>query len=189
MKPRGPHQRARCSGCVHTLNTRARGASNTRERTRVRSSISAAICRVICGGHSSFPCLAVPSGSRRAGRGSAPRTGGSARASRRRPSAAPARSRQGRHCASRPRAIRPARSSTFRCLETAGRLMSNGSASSVTDVSPSASRARIARRVGSARAAKVALRRSGVIRYKPYKLNNYRLNIASRPICQASVVE
>ena len=38
-----------------------------------------------------------------------------------------------------------------------GRLMSNGAASSVTVASPWASRARIARRVGSARAAKVAL--------------------------------
>ena len=36
-------------------------------------------------------------------------------------------------------------------------LMANGSASSVTEVSPSARRARIARRVGSARAEKVAL--------------------------------
>ena len=39
--------------------------------------------------------------------------------------------------------------STFRCLETPGRLMSKGSASSVTVASPWASRARIARRVGS----------------------------------------
>ena len=76
------------------------------------------------------------------------------------PSSGAASSRQGRHCASRPRAIRPARSSTLRCLEMAGRLISNGSASSVTDVSPSASRARMARRVGSASAAKVVLRRS-----------------------------
>src|SRR5713226_1469286 len=70
-------------------------------------------------------------------------------------------SRQGRHCASRPRSIKPARARTFRCLETAGRLMSKGSASSWTEVSPDASRARIARRVGSARAAKMVLRRSG----------------------------
>ena len=56
--------------------------------------------------------------------------------------------------------ISPARSSTFRCLEIAGRLIANGSASSLTEASPSVSRARIARRVGSARAAKVALRRS-----------------------------
>ena len=38
--------------------------------------------------------------------------------------------------------------------------MSNGSASSVTDASPAASRARMARRVGSARAAKVSSSRS-----------------------------
>src|SRR5580704_10397287 len=41
----------------------------------------------------------------------------------------PASSRQGRHCASRPRLISPARSSTFRCFETAGMLISNGLAS------------------------------------------------------------
>ena len=40
-------------------------------------------------------------------------------------------------------------------------LISKGSASSVTDVSPSASRARIARRVGSASAENVALSGSG----------------------------
>src|ERR1700722_10333804 len=68
-----------------------------------------------------------------------------------------ASSLQGRHCASRPRAISPARSSTFRCFDTAGIDISNGSASSVTDVSPSASRARMARRVGSASAENVAL--------------------------------
>src|SRR5690606_30817361 len=58
--------------------------------------------------------------------------------------------------------LSPARSSTFRCLEMAGWLISNGSASSVTVASPSASRARSARRVGSARAAKVRSSRSGV---------------------------
>ncbi len=75
--------------------------------------------------------------------------------------------RHGRHWAARPRTIRPARSSTLRCLETAGRLMSKGSASSVTETSPSESRARMARRVGSANAAKVVLRRSAGIAYKP----------------------
>src|SRR5262245_24119791 len=45
----------------------------------------------------------------------------------------------------------------------AGRLMSKGAASSVTERSPEARRARMARRVGSASAAKVALRRSFVI--------------------------
>ena len=53
--------------------------------------------------------------------------------------------------------ISRARSSTFRCFETAGRLMAKGSASSLTGASPSTRRARIARRVGSASAAKVAL--------------------------------
>src|SRR5687768_11728295 len=56
--------------------------------------------------------------------------------------------------------MRPARSSTLRCFEMAGWLISNGLASSVTVASPVASRARIARRVGSARAAKVRSRRS-----------------------------
>jgi hypothetical protein len=46
-------------------------------------------------------------------------------------------------------------------FETAGRLMSNGSASAVTEHSPSARRARMARRVGSASAAKVRLSESG----------------------------
>src|SRR5882757_6807208 len=85
--------------------------------------------------------------------------------------------RQGRHCASRPRSIKPARSSTFRCFETAGRLMSKGSASFRTEVSPEARRARIARRVGSARAAKVALRRSDdtfLLLYLTYRLNTVR---------------
>ena len=67
-----------------------------------------------------------------------------------RPPAAPAAT-----AARRLREIRPARSSTFRCFETAGSVMANGSASSVTEASPVASRARIARRVGSASAANV----------------------------------
>lgn len=46
----------------------------------------------------------------------------------------------------------------LRCLETAGELIANGSASSVTELSPKLNRARMARRVGSARAASVALR-------------------------------
>jgi hypothetical protein len=53
---------------------------------------------------------------------------------------------------------RPARSSTFRCLETAGCDIAKGSASSLTVASPDARRARIARRVGSARAPKIASR-------------------------------
>src|SRR5207237_9588761 len=77
-------------------------------------------------------------------------------------SGAPSR-REGRSCAERPRAISPARSSTLRCLETAWTLIGNGSASSFTDASPSTSRARIARRVGSASAAKVAGRGSAAL--------------------------
>jgi len=72
-----------------------------------------------------------------------------------------ARRRHGRRCASRPREIRPARSSTLRCLEIAGWVIANGLARSVTDASPDARRARIARLVGSASAAKVASRRWG----------------------------
>src|SRR5579862_7027914 len=73
------------------------------------------------------------------------------------PRSGPASRRQGRHWASRPRAISPACSSTLRCFEIAGILIANGSASSVTDASPSARRDRIARRVGSASAENVAL--------------------------------
>jgi hypothetical protein len=47
-------------------------------------------------------------------------------------------------------------------LEIAGWLMWNGAANSVTVASPDASRARIARRVGSADAANVASSRSGL---------------------------
>src|SRR4029450_7977031 len=70
--------------------------------------------------------------------------------------------RAGRHCASRPREISPARSSTFRCWETAGRLISKGSASVFTDASPSRRRDRMARRGGSANAENTAFRRSSV---------------------------
>ena len=54
-------------------------------------------------------------------------------------------------------ATSPARSSTATCLEIAGRVRSNGSASSPTVASPSASRSRMARLVGSAKAANVML--------------------------------
>src|ERR1700692_816560 len=66
-------------------------------------------------------------------------------------------SRQRLHWASLLCAINPACSSTRRCLETAGMLISNGSASSPTEHSPKSKRARMARRVGSASAAKVVL--------------------------------
>src|SRR5690606_27090064 len=66
--------------------------------------------------------------------------------------------RHGRHWARRSCLINPARWSTFRCFVIAGALMSKGSASSFTVASPSASRSRMARRVGSASAEKRALR-------------------------------
>jgi hypothetical protein len=50
--------------------------------------------------------------------------------------------------------------------------MSNGSASSFTVASPVASRARIARRVGSARAANVVLSGSSVITYSTISFIN-----------------
>ena len=65
--------------------------------------------------------------------------------------------RQFRRCPSRLLVIRPARSSTDRCLEMAGMVRSNGAASSPTVASPWARRSKMARRVGSASAAKVVL--------------------------------
>src|SRR3954453_14850641 len=67
------------------------------------------------------------------------------------------RSRDGRSWPVRPRSISPACSSTPRCFDTAWSVIGNGRASSLTVASPSARRPRMARRVGSARAAKVAL--------------------------------
>ncbi len=63
--------------------------------------------------------------------------------------------RAGRHWASRPRVTRPACSSTFRCREIAGSVIAKGAAMSPTVASPSASRVRMARRVGSASAENV----------------------------------
>ena len=63
----------------------------------------------------------------------------------------------GRHCASLPCTTSPACWSTLRCFDTPGSVIANGFASSPTVASPCASRARIARRVGSARAANVVL--------------------------------
>lgn len=59
--------------------------------------------------------------------------------------------------------IRPAASSTLRCLEIAWTLIGNGAASSLTVASPSARRANISRRVGSAKAANVLLNWSSAI--------------------------
>src|SRR5215475_2119789 len=61
----------------------------------------------------------------------------------------------------------PAPSSTFRCCEMAGCVIANGFANCVTVASPLARRARMARRVGSARAVKAASRLS--IRISLYK--------------------
>src|SRR5260370_14748785 len=61
------------------------------------------------------------------------------------------------------RGIRPACSSTFRWRETAGWDTLNGAASSATVASPSASRVKIARLVGSASAPNTRLSRSGPI--------------------------
>src|SRR6185436_3182615 len=65
---------------------------------------------------------------------------------------------RGRHWASCPRSIRPARCSTRRCLETAGPLISKGAEISLTEAAPRESRTRMARLVGSARAKNVELR-------------------------------
>src|SRR5260221_2907 len=54
--------------------------------------------------------------------------------------------------------MRPARSRTLRGLEIAGRLIAKGAASSLTVASPQASRARMARRVGSGRGPKTLAR-------------------------------
>src|SRR5580704_5112523 len=53
--------------------------------------------------------------------------------------------------------MRPARSSTLRCLVMAGWVSIEASASSTTPAAPAPRRSRIARRVGSARAAKARL--------------------------------
>src|SRR5687768_3292459 len=84
-------------------------------------------------------------------------------------------SRRGRRCASWPTLIRPARSRIFRCLEMAGWLMSNGWASSVTDASPRARRARMARLVGSASARNVASRRADTAVFIAIRFNNYKV--------------
>jgi len=73
----------------------------------------------------------------------------------------------------------PARSSTFRCLEIAGFDIWKGWDSSPTDASPEARRARIARRVGSARAEKMLLRRSVDICVTLWLFNHLVINESS----------
>ena len=93
----------------------------------------------------------------------------------------------GRNWASRRREMRPLRSSTLRCLETAGSDMAKGAASSLTVASPRASRLTMARRVGSARAAKAAssARRSVVMAVFNQRLINCQVNkvrVVSAPV-------
>ncbi len=76
---------------------------------------------------------------------------------------------------SRPRTSRrsrPAVSSTRRCVETAASEMSKSRARSVTRAPPPARRARIARRVPSARAAKVRSRAHGPARHLTLRLTS-----------------
>src|ERR1700733_1478858 len=70
----------------------------------------------------------------------------------------PLASRRGRLVPSTRRTTSPASSSTFKCWEIAGCVISKVAASSITVASPLARRARIARRVGSAKAEKAASR-------------------------------
>lgn len=69
---------------------------------------------------------------------------------------------QRRNCASFSCWINPTRSSTLICRETAGRLISKGSARTLTVVPPCANLAKMARLAGCASAANVALRMSGL---------------------------
>src|SRR5947207_452372 len=78
----------------------------------------------------------------------------------------------------------PARSSTFRCFETAGWLMRKGFASSITPASAEARRAKIARLVGSARAAKVSSRRVAPTLYSTLRLCNPEPFTAAPPPLQ-----
>src|SRR5262249_39817694 len=83
-------------------------------------------CAVIAHGVSSFGC--VPRGGGGGRSGPPPKTGGWAASHSVASFSAPGASRHGRRCACRPREISPARSSTLRWRETAGRLIENGSA-------------------------------------------------------------
>ena len=88
-----------------------------------------------------FPPAAPRPGRRRDDRSCRPRNGGNARSTR--PPRAAAGPAAGRAATGprRDRAISPLRSSTFRCLVTAGALMRKGRVRSFTDASPRASRA------------------------------------------------
>ena len=117
-----------------------------------------------------------------------PRTAGTGRATRWLPPAVWPRAGCGRRWASRFLEMRPARSSTLRCFEIAGWVMANGSASSFTVASPDARRARMARRVGSARAAKVASRRVVAVCITN-ELHNQLVLYTRDPTCQPQWVK
>jgi len=141
------------SGLVIASHTRWRGASKTRVMTISRSPGVVTVRAPVFGTVVSFsvdvlwarvsPSWIFGAGqpsSRQAGRRGAgswpPSAGGSARARRWRRRVAAARAAAAGRWASLPREMRPARSSTLRCLEIAGWLIAKGSASSVTDASP-----------------------------------------------------
>ena len=165
--PAGPYHAASSSGSVQARNTCSMGASNTWviatcwSQWRCGCPSSSPLsrrCRSSLSVRCSHSCLRDSIQSIASLRGSD-------------------RRRLGRHCASRPRTMRPAFSSTFRCRETAGMLIGRGAANSVTAASPSERRSTICRRVGSARAAKVRLNRSAFISRSGYlrlRLNNMR---------------
>src|SRR5579871_214621 len=90
-------------------------------------------------------------------------------------------SRRGRLVPSTRCTISPASSSTFRCCEIAGCVISNGLANSLTVASPRASRANIARRVGSARAANEAFRANDI----SDNLYKYRVIVKQKTKCAA----
>ena len=110
-----------------------------------------------------FVAIAAARGSRPSGRSGPPRPAGTARPRSTPPRAARHRGRTAGTGPAARASTSPARSSTLMCFEIAGSVSSNGSASSFTVASPSARRARIARRVGFASAAKVSLSRSSSI--------------------------
>ena len=155
LTPVGPQKCVRCSGSVRQRNTSSRGASNT------RVNLSSPKAVVVIHVRFSFPLRAgLPigfrAGARRACRTVASRPAGSPRSTSSPRRAPAARGGTAGTWRWRLREISPQDSSTLRCLEIPGRLIANGAANSFTVASPCASRATIARRVGSASAANVA---------------------------------
>jgi hypothetical protein len=133
VKPFGPHPCTRCFGLVHASKTSSRGASNTRVVRIVRAcpvprlflasmllllglKFREIIVQLVEAGVPEAAILFKPVVDVLEG-------------GRLDPAWPPLR-------LAAARAMRPARSSTVRCFETAGRLISKGSASPVTDVSP-----------------------------------------------------